>query len=130
MPQKIRKHTYESLPSYETTQKLDMLSALLDSAIIEMKEFTKKKPDESLNPTKIKILNRLLIPLKDILSADPSGAFLDLLDEDVMPSNSDCVLILGQYQAAINQFKEKYYGWDGSDRRWFTKENPGSKLEI
>jgi hypothetical protein len=104
-----------------------MLSSLLDSAISEMKEFSKKKPEESLNITKIKILNRLLIPLKEILKIDPSGAFLDLLDEEMMPSNSDCVLILGQYKAAISQFKGKYFGWDGSDHRWFTKENPGSR---
>lgn len=127
MPRKIPKIPREKLPSDENVRSLDMLSSLLNSAMLEMKEFSKKKPDESLNPTKIKILNRLLTPLKEILSLDPSGAFLDLLDEEMIPSNSDCVLILGQYTAAIAQLKEKYYGWDGMDHRWFTKENPSSK---
>jgi hypothetical protein len=128
MPRKSRHFSVENLPSDENARNLDMLSGLLDSAILEMKELAKKKPDESLNLTKIKLLNRILTPLKEILLMDPSGAFLDLLDEETMPSNSDCVLILGQYNAVINQFKEKYYGWDGSDHRWFTKENPGAKL--
>ena len=128
MPRKVQKFDNNNLPTNENVQKIDMLSSLLDAAILEMKEFSKKKPDESLNPTKIKILNRLLIPLKEVLSMDPSGAFLDLLDEDNIPSNSDSVLILGQYAAAIEQFTEKHYGWDGAHRRWFTKENPSSKL--
>lgn len=127
MIRKIRKVDGKNLPADENVKKLDMLSGLLESAIIEMREFSKKKPDESLNSTKIKILNRILIPLKEILTMDPSGAFLDILDEEMIPSNSDCVLILGQYSAAISQFKEKYYGWDGINHRWFTKENPSSK---
>src|SRR5688572_22442920 len=123
MPRKTQKFDSDALPTHDNVQRIDMLSTLLDAAIMEMKEFSKKKPDESLNPTKIKILNRLLIPLKEVLATDPSAAFLDLLDEDNIPSNSDAVLILGQYAAAIEQFKEKYYGWDGGHKRWFTKEN-------
>lgn len=129
MLRKLKKNIdVQNLPAEESVQRLDMLSGLLNSAILEMKEFAKKKPDESLNLTKIKLLNRILTPLKEILSTDPSGVFLDLLDEGMIPSNSDCVLILGQYSAAIGQFKEKHYGWDGLDHRWFTKENPGAKM--
>lgn len=128
MSRKNRKIDTEDLPTNEIAQKLDMFSSLLASAILEMKEFSKKKPDEPLNFTKIKILNRLLTPLKEILSIDPSGAFLDLLDEEMIPSNSDCVLILGQFVAALSQYKNKNYGWDGSSDRWFTQENPDTRI--
>lgn len=127
MPRKKLEVDTSNLPTNNEVQKLEMLADLLSSAMTEMREFSKKKPEESLNPTKIKILNRILTPLKDILAHDPSGEFLDLLDEEMMPSNSDCVLILGQYTASITQFKEKYYGSDGIEYRWFTKENPGRK---
>jgi hypothetical protein len=29
--------------------------------------------------------------------------------------------MLSQYVAAMNAFKEKYHGWDGSTHKWFLK---------
>lgn len=113
-----------SLPSNEFTEKFEMLSPMLDSALSEMREFSKKKQDGVLNPLKVKLINRLLNDIKDILSSDDSIMYLDILDEDTLPQNSDAVLILGQFRAAMNQFKEKYYGYDGLTYRWFTQENP------
>ncbi len=34
---------------------------------------------------------------------------------------SDVTLIFSQYVAAMQAFKDKYYGWDGSEHVWFTK---------
>ncbi|EJU6114734.1 hypothetical protein N4Z96_004523, partial [Salmonella enterica] len=45
--------------------------------------------------------------------------FLDLLDEDDVPQASDVTLILSQYVAAMDAFREKHYGWDGSTHDWF-----------
>ncbi len=41
-------------------------------------------------------------------------AYLDLLDEDDLPQNSDVALILGQAEAAMEAFKNKYYAWNGN----------------
>jgi hypothetical protein len=101
-----------------------MLSPMLNSALDEMKEFSKKKQDGVLNPLKVKLINRLLNDIKSVLSSDDSIMYLDVLDEDTLPQNSDAVLILGQFRAAMNQFKGKHFGYDGSTHRWFTKENP------
>lgn len=114
-----------SLPSKESTEKFEMLSPMLNSALLEMKEFSKKKQDGVLNPLKVKLINRLLNDIKSILSSDDSIMYLDELDGDTLPQNSDAVLILGQFRAALDQFKGKHYGYDGSAYRWFTKENPG-----
>jgi len=54
---------------------------------------------------------------------------LDLLDTDILPTNSDAILIISQYDAALSAFHEKYHGWDGLSNRWFTQEEPGSKGE-
>jgi hypothetical protein len=122
---KNRTEIYQYYPSKENIRVIEMLSPMLDSSIDEMRELSKKKPDDSLNITKINILNRLIKSLKEAMSIDPSNVYLDLLDTDHLPSNSDAVLILVQYKAALSQFHNKYYGWDGSQHRWFTSEDPG-----
>ncbi|GAE27619.1 hypothetical protein JCM9140_3772 [Halalkalibacter wakoensis JCM 9140] len=61
---------------------------------------------------------------EEVLIDDPSIEYLDLLDDETLPQNSDAVLILGQYQAALKQFKSKYYKRDGYTQRWYTKEKP------
>jgi hypothetical protein len=116
-------------PSQADVVKYEMLERLLDSSFIEMKEFSKKKPDELLNKFKVTSLNRILGPIKDLLKDEPTISFLDLLDEDTIPSYSDSILIIAQFQSAMEQYKSTYNGKTTqyeSSRRWFTKENPGT----
>lgn len=119
------KEDIEKLPSDAEVENSEMLSPILNSILIEMKEFSKKKQDGVLNKLKVDMINRILEQIKDILSDEPTVKFLDLLDDETLPTNSDAVLILTQYATAMKQFKSKYYGRDEfSDFRWFTKENP------
>lgn len=123
-----KKLTKNALPSEADIVKYEMLLELLNSLILETKELSKKKPDEALNKLKISMINKVLGQLKELLKKEATDEFLDLLDEESIPSNSDAVLILGQFRAAMDQFKNKYYGKsrEFGSRRWFTKENPGS----
>lgn len=118
----------EKLPTQAEIDTFEMLDKLLDSSYIEMKQFSNKKPDELLNKFKVKSLNRILEPIKSVMRNEPTASFLDLLDEDTIPSNSDAILIISQFQAAMKQFKSSYHGRNEkfSQPRWFTKENPGS----
>lgn len=118
----------ENLPTQAEISTFEMLDKLLDSSYIEMKQFSNKKPDELLNKFKVKSLNRILEPIKSVMRNEPTALFLDLLDEDTIPSNSDAILIISQFQAAMKQFKSSYHGQNEkfSRSRWFTKENPGS----
>lgn len=114
------------LPSEKKVIDYERLQPLIQSVYAEIKEFSKKKPDGALNTLKVKMINRALKQIKDFLSDEPNIDFLELLDEEVIPSNSDAVLVVSQFLAVISQFREKYYGYD-SDRgvhRWFTDENP------
>ncbi len=46
-------------------------------------------------------------------------AFLDVLDVDEMPTNSDVVLVLNQYMNAMKIFYEKYYTYNSKDgHKW------------
>jgi hypothetical protein len=119
-----KKEINQNLPSEADVNKFEMLEKLLASVYEEMKEFSKKKPDEPLNKFKVKSVNRVLGQIKEIMKNEPTDEFLDLLDEDSLPSNSDSILIIGQFNAAMKQFRSKYYGWTGASWSWSTKDNP------
>jgi hypothetical protein len=125
MPKK--RVTDTNLPTNAKTEQFEMLFPLLVAILHEVKELSKKKQDEHLNKLKVGMINKILSQVKDVLQDDPTAQFLDLLDDVTLPTNSDAVLVIAQYKAAMEQYKEKYYGWAGSERRWFTKELPPSK---
>lgn len=106
----------------------DMVSPMVHSAHNEMSELSKKKQDGVLNELKVRHINRLLKHVQDVLEDDPSTYFLEVLDEETLPQNSDAVLILGQWIAAMEQFRTRYHRYDGfGSHRWDTQENPISR---
>lgn len=119
----------QKLPTEAQIEKFEMLEKMINSIYDEMKEFSKKKPDELLNKFKVNNINRILDPIKKILKNESTYEFIDLLDEESLPSNSDAILTIGQFKAAINEFRSKYYLIDegGIFNRWSTKEDPISE---
>lgn len=115
-----------NLPSNAEVNQFLMLRELVTGLYNEMKDFTKKSANETLNEFKIKSLNRVLIPLKEVLKDQPTALFLDILDESSLPTNSDVVLILSQYLTAMQNYEDRYYRLDKlkHTKRWNTKENP------
>jgi len=115
-----------TLPTNAQIEQFKMLTELLQSIYNEMKEFSKKKPDEPLNKFKVKSVNRVLKKVKEILKNEPTVDFLDILDEDTLPTNSDAILIIGQFQASMTRFEKKYHYKDSLDYKWKwdTVENP------
>ncbi len=116
----------EKLPTEQDIEKYKILVPLLEKMQIELKELSKKKQDEKLNELKVKMVNRVLTQIKDFLQNEPTAEFLDLLDNETLPSNSDAVLILSQFEAALGAFKGKYYYSDSLSHAswWHTQENP------
>jgi len=105
----VKKTVDEQIKLYET------ISPLLDSAFNEIKEFSKKKQDEPLNLKKVKKINRLLEKAKVVLKCEPTVEYLDMLDEDDLPSNSDAVLTMSQFISAMRKFRKDHYHsneWD------------------
>src|SRR3546814_11612260 len=103
-----------------------MVEPMLEAAHKEMSELSKKRQDGILNELKVRYINRLLAEAHAALGDDPSLAFVELLNEDELPQNSDAVLVLGQWLAAMKQFKDRHHGYDPdrSGSRWFTEEDP------
>jgi hypothetical protein len=115
----------EKKPTSAQVERFDMLQPMLQAFLTEVRELSKKKPDAPLNEVKIKMINRILAQIKEVMAVDASVEYLDLLDEEALPQNSDAVLILGQYSAAMGQFKEKHYREDdfSPESQWFVRED-------
>ena len=122
------------LPTQKILDEYFLHCTMLASLAAELRELSKKKHDGFLNLTKVKLINRVLKPLHDqYLVAIPAAAFLDLLDESELPTNSDAVLIISQYEAAIKEFKNMYYrSYLDVLRRtqyyWATIEDPDGQM--
>jgi hypothetical protein len=109
-------------PTQAQVAEFEMLWPILRTLLAETKELSKKKADNPLNKLKVGAINKVLERLKAILSNDPVAQFLELLDNETLPSNSDAVYVMAQYDAAMQQFKNKHYIHDDeeNDYRWFT----------
>lgn len=113
----------EAFTTPERGTKYDTLKPLLQAMFMEFKELSKKKPDGALNKRKVEIVNRLLTDVLTILEDEPTRQYLDLLDEDELPQNSDVLLMLSQFNAAMNAFYERYWIYDRlhGEHKWNTK---------
>ena len=96
----------------------EMVNPLLEAMFSEFKDLSKKKPDGAVSKAKIGVVNRLLEACRQILADEGSLVFLDVLEEDDVPQNSDVTLMLSQYAAAMDQFRSANFGWDGSSHSW------------
>ena len=98
--------------SQDSVTQYELLFPLLTGIYKEMQELSKKKPDTALNTFKVKSINRILEPTKELLKEENMYPFLDILDVDDIPTNSDVILILSQYIKSMDIFHNKYYGYD------------------
>lgn len=102
---------------YQTSQ--EIFSGLIN----EMRELSKKKADATLSKGKVKILNRVLDDIRGLLADEPEAKFLDELDDDDLPQNSDAVLVMVQYESALAAFRKRYRCYvSGLGDRWITRE--------
>lgn len=110
--------TADQADLYDTTR------PLFDALYAEMQELSKKKPDATLSESKVKLINRLLEDIRLVLKDEADFKYLDLLVSDALPQNSDVVLMLSQYKAAMDSFRGNYYGRDSETRelRWFVDD--------
>ncbi len=107
----------------ENVTKYQMLSPMLETIYTEMKELSKKKQDVPLNKLKVDMINKILEKIKELLADEPTLQFVDLLDDETLPSNSDAVLVLAQFRSAMDQFKGRYFRKEpsGYNFKWFTQ---------
>lgn len=114
-----------NLPTESDVAKYQMIYPMITSMYDEMKTLSAKKQDGVLNNFKIKSVSKLINSARELLVEEPTLTYLEILEEEMLPQNSDVVLILSQYIDALKQYKNKYYvNIGGGTYKWNTKENP------
>jgi hypothetical protein len=109
---------------YTTQQKADAydnVAPVFESVYEEIQELCKKKPETTLNKAKIALINRILTDVKEFLEGMPVTKYLELLEEDALPQYSDVVLVLAQYEAGLNQFRQRHHGYFLGELQWVIK---------
>jgi len=99
----------ESLPTKDEVKMFEILYPMIEGDLEEIRELSKKKQDEPLNKFKVEIINKKLEKAKSILKNEPTIEFLELLDKETLPTNSDAVLQITQFINALNNFRNKFY---------------------
>jgi hypothetical protein len=127
MPRRRTKAT--GAPTRQQADSLELVSPILTAVVAEMRELSKKKQDGLLSTLKVRSINRLLTDVQESLGDDASVRYLDLLEEDDLPQNSDAVLVLTQWEAAVRQYRDKHQGFN-DDRQWVWFLADGNELSA
>ncbi len=107
--------TEESVAAYNATHNIFL------GLIKEVRVLSGKKPDATLSKGKVKIINRTLVDLQKVLEPEPEYKFLDLLDDDDLPQTSDAVLVMVQYESALESFSRRYHRRVKNERNYQTR---------
>lgn len=109
-------------PSKKDVEEFELLFPMLDSLMFEVKALSQKKQDGVLNTLKVKMINKIISRIKELLKNDPSAEFIELLDEEALPTNSDALFMIVQFKSAMEQFKNKYHGDRDFEYSWETSD--------
>ena len=72
----------------------------------------------------------VLVDLLSFLKEEPEGKYLDLLDDEELPQNSDAVLVMVQYEKALAAFRGRYHGRILGEYDWITEERLSNWREM
>ena len=103
---------------------------VFDGLLSEIRELSKKKPDATLSKNKVKLLNRVLEDIQSFLKSEPEGKYLDLLDDEELPQNSDAVLVMVQYEKSLGAFERRYQAGTFGNTYWVTEEKIRALEEV
>ncbi|SRR5579871_1487352 len=114
----------------EDAYEFEKLEQQLHSFLTEISELSSKKPNDPLNKFKLKFINGMLEGLNKLLgNARPFRDF-KVFDVDDLPSNSDVILMLSQYTAAVFQFRKENTRRNDLDGKWHWKINGRKSVET
>tara|TARA_R110000868_G_scaffold194517_3_gene439951 strand:- start:1148 stop:1564 length:417 start_codon:yes stop_codon:yes gene_type:complete len=95
---------------------------IFDGLLREVRELSKKKPEATMSGGKVKMINRVLEDLLIILKDQPTGKYLDRLDDATLPQMSDALLTMVQFNTALDAFKAMHLKRVGGSYHWITEE--------
>lgn len=97
----------------------DKLEYRLNSVFIEFDKLSKKKPDDVINPYKLKIINSLLGEINNLFDKGdiPIDKFT-LFEDSELPTYSDIVIVLTQFLEKLDYFRFRNIISDFSGVYW------------
>jgi hypothetical protein len=111
------------MKSGDEIQTLTKLMLQSKELLKDFVELSKKKPNDQINKFKLGLVNQVLETANKIID-EKNKPFSDftVFDENDLPSNSDVVLILTQYSACLNKFRDENIitvgDWDDNSSYW------------
>lgn len=115
-------YEFEDVTTDAAVERYEASTPIFEGLIKEIRVLSSKKPDATMSASKVKIVNRVLSDLLTILKAEPTGKYLDSLDDQSLPQVSDAVLTMVQFESALEAFKSKYHQRVEGDWHWITQE--------
>jgi len=103
---------------------------IFEGLLKEVRELSRKKPDATMSSGKVKIINRVLDDLLAFLHGEPEGKYLEKLDDAALPQVSDAVLIMVQFETALDAFKKRYLQRVAGEMKWITEEWIAQQTEL
>ncbi len=105
-------------------REFERLEQQLHSLLNEIRALSNKKANDGLNPFKLKFTNILLAQLNKFLASAKPFKDFDEFDEKDVPTNSDAVVILSQYAAAIFISRSQNTVYAKYKWRWLVEGEP------
>jgi hypothetical protein len=106
------------MKSVEQVEEFERLEQQLHSMLTEISELSKKKANDGVNKFKLKLINVILAELNEIIGTDKPFEDFEKFDENDLPTNSDVVVMLSQYAAAVNRFRAQNTQYTNTHHEW------------
>ena len=122
-------------PEYVTTDAIvrsyKASEPIFSGLLGEIRELSKKKPEATMSPGKVKIINRVLADLLLFLKDQPEGKYLEELDDKALPQVSDALLVMVQFRTALSSFASRHKTREkfGGPTYWVTNERLQGEAE-
>ncbi len=94
----------------------------------EISILSKKKPDDAINEFKLEVINKIIRECNKILKNDKPFKDFEKFDKDLIPSNSDAVVILSQYIGCFEKVRSENTVEDYGDTFYWLIDNEKSNI--
>ncbi|SEI13925.1 hypothetical protein SAMN05216228_10264 [Rhizobium tibeticum] len=111
---------FDYVTSDEAVDIYGSTSQIFEGVLKEVRELCRKKPEATMSAGKVKIVNRVLTDMLGILKDEPTGKYLELLDDEALPQLSDAVLTMVQFETSMAAFRQRYFRYLHGKNYWIT----------
>ena len=102
-------------------ERYDELNSKLISLKGDIALLSAKKSNETVNEFKLKLINKMLAQINDLIKEFKPENDFEAFDLDVLPTNSDVLMMLNLYSNGMRRFKDANSIENSKMDEWNTK---------